>query len=58
MSEFRTQAARDLAAKNPAAGEFIRRVVAARVAIPLTDEQVATLRRALPPVEPAENPAA
>lgn len=62
MIELRTETGRRLAAKDPAAGEAIKRIVAARVAIPLTDEQIATLRRCLPPVEdtdsPADNPAA
>lgn len=58
VTEFRTGAARALAARSPGAAEAIRRIVAARVAIPLTDDQIATLRRCLPPVEHAERPAA
>lgn len=58
MTEFRTEAARRLVARSPGTADAIRRIVAARVAAPLSDDQIATLRRALPPVEHAERPAA
>ena len=58
MSEFRTQAARRMAATSPETAAALRRAVAAITANPPTDEQVAVLRRCLPPVEHAKKPAA
>ncbi len=55
-AQFRTQRARDLAQRDPAAGEVIARFVAALK--PLTDEQAETIRRALPPVCAHDTPAA